>query len=132
MGDIILDLGYEVNVLPKKIWECMGEPTLGYSLIQLKLANQHRVVPIVRLKGILVDLYGVCTMEYFEVIDIVDNIAPYPALLGPDWAFENKVIINLKAQKLIFKPVNYRVISPLDPSECETYVELVTENFIIE
>jgi hypothetical protein len=24
MGDIILDLGYEVNVLPKKTWECMG------------------------------------------------------------------------------------------------------------
>ena len=33
MGDIILDLGYEVNVLPKKTWECMGEPTLGYSPI---------------------------------------------------------------------------------------------------
>jgi len=31
MGDIILDLGYEVNVLPKKTWKCMGEPTLGYS-----------------------------------------------------------------------------------------------------
>jgi hypothetical protein len=31
MGDIILDLGSEVNVLPKKTWQCMGEPTLGYS-----------------------------------------------------------------------------------------------------
>jgi hypothetical protein len=29
MGDIILDLGSEVNVLPKKTWQCMGEPTLG-------------------------------------------------------------------------------------------------------
>ena len=46
MGDIILDLGSEVNVLPKKTWECMGEPTLGYSPIQLKLENQHRVIPI--------------------------------------------------------------------------------------
>jgi hypothetical protein len=51
MGDIILDLGSEVNVLPKKTWEAMGEPTLGYSPIQLKLENQHRVVPIGRLKG---------------------------------------------------------------------------------
>jgi hypothetical protein len=41
MGDIILDLGYEVNVLPKKTWKCMGEPLLGYSPVQLKLANQH-------------------------------------------------------------------------------------------
>jgi hypothetical protein len=33
MGDIILDLGSEVNVLPKKTWQCMGDPTLGYSLV---------------------------------------------------------------------------------------------------
>jgi hypothetical protein len=31
MGDIILDLVSEVNVLPKTTWKCMGEPTLGYS-----------------------------------------------------------------------------------------------------
>jgi hypothetical protein len=39
MGDVILDLGFEVNVLPKKTWKCMGETTLGYSPVQLKLAN---------------------------------------------------------------------------------------------
>jgi hypothetical protein len=33
MGDIILDLGSEVNVFPKKTWEAMGEPTLGLSPI---------------------------------------------------------------------------------------------------
>jgi hypothetical protein len=33
MGDIILDLGSEVNILLKKTWKCMGEPTLGYSLV---------------------------------------------------------------------------------------------------
>jgi hypothetical protein len=46
MGDIILDLGFEVNVLPKKTWQCMGEPTLGYSPVQLKLANKHGFLPI--------------------------------------------------------------------------------------
>jgi hypothetical protein len=30
MGDVILDLGSKVNVLPKATWKCMGEPTLGY------------------------------------------------------------------------------------------------------
>jgi hypothetical protein len=59
MGDIILDLGSEVNVLPKKTWKCMGESTLGYSPVQLKLANQHRVLPIGRLKGVTIDLDGV-------------------------------------------------------------------------
>ena len=35
MGDIILDLGSEVNVFPKNTWESMGELTLGLSPIQL-------------------------------------------------------------------------------------------------
>jgi hypothetical protein len=96
MGDIILDLGYEVNVLPKKTWKCMGEPTLGYSPVQLKLANQHKFLPIGRLKGVIVDLDGVCTKADFEVIEIVDDTTPYPSFLGLDWAFDNHTIINLK------------------------------------
>jgi hypothetical protein len=123
MGDIILYLWIEVNVFHKKTWEYMGEPTLGYSPIQLKLENQHRVIPIGRLKGIPLDLDGVCTMEYFEVIDIVDNTTPYPALLGLDWAFENQAIIKLKTGKMIFESGEYRVIAPLDPSEGRKYVE---------
>jgi hypothetical protein len=69
MGDIILDLGSEANVLPKKTWQYMGEPTLGYSLVQLKLANQHKVLPIGRLKGVTIDLDGVCTTVDFKVIE---------------------------------------------------------------
>jgi hypothetical protein len=46
----------------------MGEPTLGYSPVQLKLRNQHIVLPIGRLKGVIVYLNGLCTMAYFEVI----------------------------------------------------------------
>jgi hypothetical protein len=89
MGNIILDLGSEVNLLTKKTWQCMGWLTLGYSLVQLKLENQHRVLPIGRLKGVIVDLDGVRTKADFKVIDIVDNTTPYPTLLGLDWAFDN-------------------------------------------
>ena len=96
MGDIILDLGFEVNVLPKKTWQCMGEPTLGYSPVQLKLANQHRVLPIGKLKGVTLDLDRVHTKVDFEVIEIVNNMTPYLALLVLDWAFDNQSIINLK------------------------------------
>jgi hypothetical protein len=123
MGDIILDLGSEVNVLPKKTWQCMGEPTLGYSPVQLKLANQHRVLPIGRLKGVTVDLDGVCTKADFEVIEIVDGTTPYPTLLGLDWEFDNQAIINLKTRKMTFESGEYRVIVPLDPSEGERFVE---------
>ena len=67
----------------------MGEPTLGYSNVQLKLANQHRVLPIEILKGVTIDLDGVCTKADFEVIEIVDGTTPYPTILSLDWAFDN-------------------------------------------
>jgi hypothetical protein len=123
MGDIILDLGSEVNVLPKKTWQCMGEPTLGYSNVQLKIVNQQRVLPIGRLKGITIGLNGVRTKADFEVIEIVDGTTPYPTLLGLDWAFDNQTIINLKTRKMTFKSIYYRVIAPLDPLEGERFVE---------
>jgi hypothetical protein len=75
---------------------CMGEPTLEYSPVQLKLTNQHRVLPISRLKGVTIDLDRVCTKVDFEVIEIVDGTTPYLALLGLDWEFDNQAIINLK------------------------------------
>jgi hypothetical protein len=55
----------------------------------MKLANQHRVLLIGRLKGVTVDLDGVHTKSDFKVIEIVDDTTPYPPLLGLDWAFEN-------------------------------------------
>jgi hypothetical protein len=123
MGDIILDLGFEVNVLPKKTWQCMGEPTLGYSPVQLKLANQHNVLPIGRMKGVTIDLDGVCTKADFGVIEIVDDTTQYPTLLGLGWAFDNQAIINLKNRKMTFESGEYRVIAPLDPSKGERFVE---------
>jgi hypothetical protein len=101
----------------------MGEPTLGYSLVQLKLENQHRVLPIGRLKGVTVYLDEVTTKEDFEVIKIVDGTTPYPTLLGLDWAIENQAIINLKTRKMTFESRQYRVIVPLYPSEDEIFVE---------
>jgi hypothetical protein len=123
MGDIIVDLGSEVNVLPKATWQCMGEPTLGYSMVQLKLSNQHRVLPIGRLKGVMVDPDGVHTKADFEVIEIVDDTTPYLTLLGLDWAFKNHAIINLKSRKMTFELGYYRVIAPLGASKGKRFVE---------
>jgi hypothetical protein len=62
----------------------MGDPTLGYSPVQMKIENQHIFLPIGRLKGLTVDLDGVRTKANFEVIKIVDRTTPYPTLLGLD------------------------------------------------
>jgi hypothetical protein len=50
----------------------------------------------------MVDLGSVHTKEYFEFIKIVDGTTPYPTLLGLEWAFEIKTIINLKTRKMTF------------------------------
>jgi hypothetical protein len=89
----------------------------------LKLANQHIFLPIGRLKGVKVDLDGVCTMAYFEVIEIVDGTTHYPTLLGLDWEFDSQAIINLKTRKMTFESGEYRVFAALDPSEGERFVE---------
>ena len=39
MTDVILDLGLDVNVLPKQTSGQMGKPSLVWSPIQLRLAN---------------------------------------------------------------------------------------------
>ena len=130
MGNVILDLGSDVNILPKKTWEAMREPTLGYSNIQLKLENQQRVIPMGRLKNIVVDLDDVCTTTDFDVMDMVDDSKPFPSLLGIDWAFGNQDIINLKIRKMIFEAGNFRVVEPLDPSYCERYVEHVPDSVL--
>lgn len=123
MDEVILDLGSEVNVLTKQTWEIMGRSKLSYSPIQLKLANQQKVCPLGRLSNVLVDIDGVRSLAYFEVIEIIDDSNPFPTLLGIDWAFDNLVVINLKKKKMTFEGHNIRIIAPLDPSMGPCYTE---------
>jgi hypothetical protein len=58
VDNVILDLGSDVNVLPKQTWEMMGKPKLVWSLVQLRIANQHKIVLIGRLKGVSVNIDG--------------------------------------------------------------------------
>jgi hypothetical protein len=108
MGNVILDSGSDVNIFPNKTWEAIREPTLGYSNIQLKIENQQRVIPIGILKNTTMNLDGVRTTTYFEVIDMVDESIPFTTLLGIDWAFDNQSIINLKTRKMIFEAGKFR------------------------
>jgi len=84
MDNIILDLGSDVNLLLNQTWEMMGKPNLIWSPIQLRLANQHKIVLIGRLIGVNVNIDGVHNTIGFEVIKIVDDNKPYSTLLGMD------------------------------------------------
>jgi hypothetical protein len=62
----------------------MGKPKLIYSPIRLRMSNQQVVSPFGRLECVYVDINGVRMFADFEVIEIVDDSCPYPALLGID------------------------------------------------
>ena len=73
----------------------------------------------------LCDVEGLHTFAYFEFINIVGDMNPYPTLLGIDWAIDNHTIINFKKMILSFKDEEMRVVSPIDPFEGQRYVEPV-------
>ena len=67
------------------------------------------------------DIEGLHTFADFEVINIVDDTNPYPALL----AMGNQTIINFKRRILSFEDDDMRVFASLNPLEGQRYVELV-------
>jgi hypothetical protein len=75
------------------------------------------------------DINGVRTFVDFEVIEIVDDICPYPTLLGIDWAFNNYIVFDLKKIRMTFEGDGLRVIAPLDPDEGRRYTEPIREEY---
>jgi hypothetical protein len=130
VDNVILDLGSDVNVLPKKTWEMMGKPKLVWSPVQLRLMNQHKIVSIGRLTGVPVNIDGVHSVADFEVIEIMDDSQPYPTLMGLEWDFDNQEIINLKRREMIFEVGDLKVTAPLDPTEGKRYIEPARGNDI--
>jgi hypothetical protein len=59
----------------------MGNMNLIYSPIRLRMSNQQVVRPFSRLEHVPVGIDRVRTLADFEVIEIVDDNYPYPALL---------------------------------------------------
>ena len=73
------------------------------------------------------DINGVRTFVDFEVIDIVDDSCPYPAMLGIDWAFKNYTIVDSKKRRMTFEGDDLRVITPLDLDEGRRYKKPIRE-----
>lgn len=125
MDEVVLDLGSKVNVMAKQTWEIMAKPKLTFSPIQLRLANQQRVIPLGFLSSVPINLDGVRNVANFEVIEIIDDSTLYSTLLGIDWAFNNQVIINLKRKTMSFEGNGIQVIGPLDPALGPRYTKLI-------
>ena len=59
------------------------------------------------------EVEGLRTYADFEVIEIVDDIHPYPALLGIDWEKDNQIIIKFKKRILSFEDYEIRVVASI-------------------
>lgn len=105
MDQVILDLGFNKNVILKQTWQEMEEPKLQWSTIQLRMANQQNIIPMGRVSGVIVDIEEVKALADSEVIHIVDNTDPYGVLLGLDWAIDMEIIINIKCKSMVFETV---------------------------
>jgi hypothetical protein len=127
MDGVMLDLGSNVHIVPKKSQEFMGKRNLVWFPIQLKLTNQYKIYPIGRLEKVEVNIGGVKKLD-FEVTEIMDDSDPYPSLLGMDWEFDNNVVLNLKKRKFPFETNTLHVIAPLDSNEGDIYNEPMNED----
>ena len=113
--------------MTKQTWALMGKIKLIYSPIRLRMANEKVLSPFGILEHVPMDIDRVRTFSYFEVIEIVDDSCPYPALLGIDWAFNKSTIVDLKKIRMTFERDGLRVITPLDPDEGQKYTEPIRE-----
>jgi len=66
-------------------------------------------------------------MDEFEVIEIVDDNNPYPAVLGIDWAIDMNGVINLKKRTMSYERKSIRVVVLLGPTEGVLYTEPIRD-----
>lgn len=103
----------------------MGKSTVQWSPIQLRITNQHKIIPMGILLGIIVDIKGASVLANFEVIEIVDDNNPYPALLGIDWAIDMNGVINLNKKMMSFEMKLLCVVVPLEPAKAPCYIDSI-------
>jgi hypothetical protein len=78
------------------------------------MANQYCIFLLGRLENVEIDVVGVNIVADFEVIKIMGDKEPYPALLGIDWAYDNYAVIDLRKDTITFEADGIKVVQPLD------------------
>ena len=80
-----------------------------------------------QLQGVIVDIEDASALADFELIEIVDDNNPYPALLGIDWPTTMNGVIKLKKRKMIFEKKSLCIIVPLDLDKGSRYTKPVCD-----
>jgi len=107
--------------MTQQTWALMGKSRLIYSPIRLRMANQQVASHFGILEHVPLGIDEIRTFVYFQVIEIVDDNCPYPALLGIDWDFNNSTVVDLKKRRMTFEVNGLKFIAPLDLDEGRRY-----------
>jgi hypothetical protein len=78
-SNIIVDLGADINVLPKATWRALGCPPLERPSYDVALADGSHIKPEGFLQGVEVDSLGMKSKVYFTDPDaFYQDREPYP------------------------------------------------------
>ena len=69
----------------EETWEVLGNPTMVPSLGRIILFNGKMITLWGIITNVPIIVPGTSTEEEFEVIRFVDDIIPFPLLLGKTW-----------------------------------------------
>jgi hypothetical protein len=83
--DYVLDEETQVNIMTKRTWEAIGRPTMIPSLGGIGLFRGKLVNLCGRLAQIPMIVNGTSTEEDFEIIQFIENHAPFTMLIGKPW-----------------------------------------------
>jgi hypothetical protein len=75
----------QVNIMTERTWEAIGRPAMIPSLGGIGLFRGKLVNLCGRISQILMTVNGTSTEEYFEIIQFIENRAPFTMLIRKPW-----------------------------------------------
>jgi hypothetical protein len=83
--DCVLDEETPVNIMPERTWEAIGRLVMIPSLRGIGLVREKLVTLCGKLTQISMNSNGTSIEEDFEVINFIEDNAPFTMLLGKPW-----------------------------------------------
>jgi hypothetical protein len=83
--DCVLDEETKVNIMTKRTWKLLGEPSMTPSLGGIGLFRGKLITLCRRLTRISMSAHGTLTEEEFEAFEFIENSTPFAMLLGKPW-----------------------------------------------
>jgi hypothetical protein len=120
---VVVDFGSQVNILPRETWIRLGRSALAPTLNYLKLVNQRLIEPIGILRNVDTQIMGIPTQVNFEVIDLVNGMSTYVAIVVWPWGRKMKENISLEKDRIELKGDGRKIIIPLDEKEGKPWIE---------